>query len=290
MTTSTLRADRPAHRLDDLMRWLEAEFELVPEPPHGGTWRNMFYKTVNRHPATTTRVLKILTDANGLATKLQLTSSSDNNNCVLMDIAEDLSLLAPFIHDEIHTVVNKVARKPDLSQEHRIRLAVASDAAGIAQLHAESWRKAYRGMLSDAYLDGDIIEEKHALWHTRLTSPATNQHVAVVDDGDDIIGLACAFGAHDPTWGTLLENLHVAPTHKRKGLGRALVNHVRNWSAQSHPAMGLHLWVLGPNTSAQNFYRQLNARPVGESTWHAPDGSRIGQHRYTWPEPLLVGP
>ena len=116
MTTSALRADRPAHRLDELVRWLEAEFELVPEPPHGGTWCNMFYKTVNRHPATTTRVLKILTDANGWATTLQLASSSDNNNCVLMDIAEDLSLLVPTIQSEIHSIVDKLALKSDLSR------------------------------------------------------------------------------------------------------------------------------------------------------------------------------
>ena len=111
MRTSTPPEDRPAHRLDDLMRWLEAEFELVPEPPNGGTWRNMFYKAINRHPATSTRVLKIMTDANAMATKLQLIPSSDNNNCVLMDITGDLRLLAPSIQSEIRTLLEHLARQ-----------------------------------------------------------------------------------------------------------------------------------------------------------------------------------
>jgi len=35
------------------------------------------------------------------------------------------------------------------------RRAAACDADRIAQLHAESWRRAYRGMMRDEFLDGD---------------------------------------------------------------------------------------------------------------------------------------
>ena len=34
-----------------------------------------------------------------------------------------------------------------------LREGTEHDAAAIAQLHADSWRSAYRGMLSDEYLD-----------------------------------------------------------------------------------------------------------------------------------------
>jgi hypothetical protein len=36
----------------------------------------------------------------------------------------------------------------------RIRVADSSDAPAIAALHAESWRRHYRGAYSDAFLDG----------------------------------------------------------------------------------------------------------------------------------------
>ena len=38
----------------------------------------------------------------------------------------------------------------------QIRLATLADAEAIAHVHAESWRTAYRGALSDAYLSGPI--------------------------------------------------------------------------------------------------------------------------------------
>lgn len=99
----------PTLSLDDLIQWLKAEFDLVPEPPHGGTWRNMFYKTVDRHPATTTRVLKILADANGTPQKLQPCSASDNNNSILVDIPMDLNLLRPLVENEIHLLTKRLS-------------------------------------------------------------------------------------------------------------------------------------------------------------------------------------
>lgn len=36
------------------------------------------------------------------------------------------------------------------------RPANYSDASGVAALHAENWRRAYRGNFRDEYLDGDI--------------------------------------------------------------------------------------------------------------------------------------
>ena len=50
------------------------------------------------------------------------------------------------------------------------RQAEASDARVIAELHAQSWRNTYRGMLRDDYLDGDILYERVALWEKRLGS------------------------------------------------------------------------------------------------------------------------
>ena len=38
----------------------------------------------------------------------------------------------------------------------RFRMAGAGDAAGLAGLHADSWRRHYRGAFSDAFLDGEV--------------------------------------------------------------------------------------------------------------------------------------
>jgi hypothetical protein len=46
----------------------------------------------------------------------------------------------------------------------RYRSACASDAAAIAALHADSWRRHYRGTYSAGFLDGDV--KLAATFHT----------------------------------------------------------------------------------------------------------------------------
>jgi hypothetical protein len=57
------------------------------------------------------------------------------------------------------------------------RPANPSDAEAIASLHARSWRENYRGALHDAFLDGDLREERLRVWHERLDHPPDNQLV-----------------------------------------------------------------------------------------------------------------
>ena len=42
----------------------------------------------------------------------------------------------------------------------RFREATRADAMAVARLHAESWRVHYRGAYRDAYLDGDVVEDR----------------------------------------------------------------------------------------------------------------------------------
>tara|TARA_B110001454_G_scaffold192721_1_gene193211 strand:- start:621 stop:1181 length:561 start_codon:yes stop_codon:yes gene_type:complete len=169
------------------------------------------------------------------------------------------------------------------SQNTLVRLAQPDDAHALAQLHSASWRQAYRGQMTDAFLDGPVFEDRLALWTGRLLNPSPRQAVWVATRDDTVVGLACAFAHHDERWGTLLENLHVTPDHKRQGIGQLLFDAVRQWANQSAPGHWLHLWVLASNHTAQRFYQQLDAQHVESGAWHAPDGSCLPQYRYAWP-------
>ena len=46
-----------------------------------------------------------------------------------------------------------------------IRAAGMADAVAIAQLHTRSWQTAYRGILSDDFLQGPLPENRRVLWH-----------------------------------------------------------------------------------------------------------------------------
>jgi GNAT superfamily N-acetyltransferase len=164
-----------------------------------------------------------------------------------------------------------------------IREAQPSDLENIAQLHAKSWRIAYRGILSDAFLDGDLVADRRALWQARFDKPAAQQNILIAEIDGALVGFACSFGSHDEKWGSLLENLHVAPGLKGSGIGAQLVAHVAQWCARTQAADGLHLWMLAANTAARGFYLRLGAREVEQSVWDAPDGNSHAEVRFAWP-------
>jgi GNAT superfamily N-acetyltransferase len=170
----------------------------------------------------------------------------------------------------------------------RLRVATASDAAVIAALHAASWRTTYRGALSDAYLDGDVLSERRTVWRERLETPAANQWVVVAEAAGEVVGFACAYGAKDERFGTELDNLHVRSDRQSGGIGAHLLRAVAEWCAATHPDVGLYLWVLTRNGRARDFYARLGADDAGADVWLPPDGSPVPVRRCVWPVAALA--
>ena len=168
----------------------------------------------------------------------------------------------------------------------RYREATEHDADAIAALHADSWRRHYRGAYLDAYLDGDIFTDRREVWTTRLNPPRLNQYTVCADVGGDILGIAHTVFGHDPTWGALLENLHVRNDVKGHGIGTRLLSETALKLIRCRPSESLYLWVLDQNEAAQLFYDARGASRV-ESTLRGPfpGGGRAVGHRYLWPDP-----
>ena len=167
--------------------------------------------------------------------------------------------------------------------EHRP--ARPSDAEAIATLHARSWRENYRGAFLDAFLDGDLTGERLRVWRDRLDHPARNQLVQVAVDGSDLAGFVCAYAAHDPQWGSLVDNLHVAQAFKRRGVGTLLMRQAAAWLVPRHPDLGVYLLVLEVNVSAGRFYERLGGRSCGVSTMETHGGAIVRSCRYAWSRP-----
>src|SRR5262245_39241130 len=168
------------------------------------------------------------------------------------------------------------------------RPAQPSDAAAIAKLHAQSWRENYRGAFRDEFLDGDLPAERLRVWRQRLDHPPGNQLVQLAVDGPNLAGFVCAYGGHDPHWGALVDNLHVAHAFKRTGLGWALMRHAGAWLDLRYPELGVYLLVLEINASAMRFYERLGGQNAGVSTMETHGGSAVRSCRYTWPRPALL--
>jgi ribosomal protein S18 acetylase RimI-like enzyme len=168
------------------------------------------------------------------------------------------------------------------------RAAQPSDAVGIAELHARSWRESYRGSFRDEFLDGDLLAERLGVWRERLDRPPDNQLVDVATAGRELVGFVCAYGDHDPRWGSLIDNLHVARAAKRHGVGAALMRGAGRWLAARYPERPVHLLVLEVNAPARRFYEALGGESAEVATMETHGGAVVRSCRYVWPRPSAL--
>ena len=102
------------------------------------------------------------------------------------------------------------------------RTPTKEDTNNIALLHAHSWQVNYKGILSDDYLSKKANTDRLAVWKKRFEKPNGNRHIILAEDEGELVGFICTYFDHDPQWGALLDNLHIATHMKRKGIGMEL--------------------------------------------------------------------
>jgi ribosomal protein S18 acetylase RimI-like enzyme len=170
-----------------------------------------------------------------------------------------------------------------------LRRATRADVQGIAQLHADSWRRNYRGAYLDSYLDGDVVNERIAVWGERLSTATDETATIVAVDGGGVVGFAHTIFDEDEEWGALLDNLHVAHRLKGTGVGTRLMAETATAVLAARPHSGLYLWVLEQNTAAQGFYASRGGEHVGRLLKGPfPGGGRAYALRYVWPDPSTL--
>ena len=178
----------------------------------------------------------------------------------------------------------------------RFRPAEAGDAAAVAALHADSWRRHYRGAFSDSFLDGDVVGYQLARWTERLSAPDPQARTIVAELGGEVVGLAHTQLGENADWGALLDNLHVSHGRKRLGIGTRLLTLTAEAVLDSSPGSGLYLWVLEQNTAAQAFYRARGGIEVETKVVSPPGGdpTRLNGSpmclRFAWPDPSRLLP
>lgn len=171
-----------------------------------------------------------------------------------------------------------------------VREAAAEDAEQIAELHADSWRRFYRGAYSDTYLDGDVLTDRRTFWTARLASPTANSSTMVVDDGARLAAFVHVVLDADAEWGSLVDNLHVRHDAQRIGLGRVLLHRAAATVAERASDRRMYLWVLEQNQNAQRFYATLGGTKVERTCCLPPggDATRLNgapsKLRIAWPD------
>jgi ribosomal protein S18 acetylase RimI-like enzyme len=182
----------------------------------------------------------------------------------------------------------------DRALDLQFRGAGPGDARAIAGLHADSWRRHYRGAYSDSFLDGDVAGYQLTRWTERLGAADPQDRTIVAELGGEVVALAHTRLGEDPAWGALLDNLHVSYELKRLGIGTRLLALTAQAVLDSPPASGLYLWVLEQNAAGQAFYAARGGARVERRAVLPPGGdpSRLNGApmalRYAWPDPATL--
>lgn len=166
------------------------------------------------------------------------------------------------------------------------RRATGNDAEAIASMHTESWRDAYRGILPDSYLDGQVADERANLWRSRFSSLGSDRFLVVLAESPrGLVGFACVLLDEDPQWGACLDNLHVMPGWRSRGVGRLLFGRAVQWVMSTEPGWPIHLWVFEANAGARRLYDALGGEVVKHHKKEVLKGIEIPSVLYVWRDP-----
>lgn len=165
-------------------------------------------------------------------------------------------------------------------REFVIREANERDTVSIAGLHAASWMTAYRGLLSDDYLNNDLVGERTGYWLSKMPALKVKEFVLVAESEEGIIGFVAVMDVPENGYDALVDNLHVRPDLKGHGVGAELMRS----AARKLLVTGrksYYLWVLRGNTAAEKFYLSKYGKPADE-TVHTFGGKTVPAKRFVW--------
>jgi ribosomal protein S18 acetylase RimI-like enzyme len=177
----------------------------------------------------------------------------------------------------------------------QLRPVSPADSPRVAWLHADSWRRHYRGAYSDAFLDGDVEADRRAVWARRLQDPDHASATIIAEESaESLVGFVHVVFEHHPGWGALVDNIHVAGERQRGGVGTMLMAAAAEAVIERRASSGMYLWVLEQNAAAQAFYEARGGRFTERAPVESPGGvpGRLSgsplKRRYVWPEPAVL--
>jgi len=144
-----------------------------------------------------------------------------------------------------------------------VRQARLRDASALADVFADSWLLAYRGIIPHGHLSTMIARRGASWWRENLKRP---ENIIVLEAAGSAAGYA-TFGPSRATGrlrGEIYE-LYLAPQYQGIGFGERLFECARQRLDQMR-LDGLLVWALTDNEPACDFYWRRGGRPFGTSS------------------------
>jgi len=167
----------------------------------------------------------------------------------------------------------------------RVRAASVEDAPGMARVHVDTWRAAYRDILPADFLEALSYEARTQRWRDNLAQAGPQQFTLVAeDDSGEVAGFAGGGPERVGMQGYDGEiyAVYVLPQHQRRGIGRRLMD------VSAHHLMdqgfgAAMLWALEANGRARAFYEALGGQLIGRKTKVVADTPQV-EVAYGWPD------
>lgn len=167
----------------------------------------------------------------------------------------------------------------------QIRPALPGDAAAVAQVHVETWRTTYAGVVPDDYLLGLREANQRRSWRQQIAARAWPGSVLVAEAPGAGKRSIVGFGSCGALRGGALQyeaeiyTLYVSSDWQGEGIGRGLLTGLFQ-SALSAGLRSAMLWVLSRNPS-RYFYEAMGGEQVGERKERFA-GSWLEESAYGW--------
>jgi GNAT superfamily N-acetyltransferase len=170
-----------------------------------------------------------------------------------------------------------------------IRSATISDAMGLAKVHVDTWRSTYRGIVSDAFLDGLTYERSAKGWERSLTSSPDNRVLVAEDAQGTVIGFASGGPNRDTDtpFRAELYAMYILEDRQGRGLGKALLRQFAD-AVAADGMDSLVVWALAANVPARRFYEAMHGVLSGSRNVEI-RGQSLEEVAYGWADMQGIG-
>ena len=150
-----------------------------------------------------------------------------------------------------------------------IREPLVDDAEAIAAIQVAGWQTAFRGIVSEGYLDALDPAPEAAGWRIGIARPPSERkRIFVAELESEIVGFVTIFPSRDddldPDHVGEVGAIYVSPGHWRQGVGRALMARAID-ALRSLDLTDAILWTLAASKRSRSFYEAGGWRTDGST-------------------------
>ncbi len=157
--------------------------------------------------------------------------------------------------------------------------ASSADAGLISHIYATSWRKAYRGIIAQHYLDR--LPDEYWVPSIRSWLDSGRLSGVIIYEDKEPVGCAIYGRGRDEDhgdWGEIV-SFYLLPDKTRMGYGGALLDEALRRMREEGYAR-FYLWAIEGNKAADAFYRKRGFHVTSDHIDYAIGGEPVRDLRY----------